>query len=142
MKTSNRVKVNNEIPSSFIINSGLKQSNAMSPVLFNMALTSIIKKLLQTETLNHEEGNFLLVYANDIVIIGKSQEGIQSTVKELIKIEKDIDQTNHSGKTKYRMVKQGGVIIITFVRNNIFEQVHEFKYLGDQYQIGCCYQCL
>jgi Fe-S cluster biosynthesis and repair protein YggX len=42
--TSSRVKVNNEISSSFIINSELKQGDAMSLALFNMALESVIRK--------------------------------------------------------------------------------------------------
>ena len=98
--TSSRVKVNNEISSSFIINSGLKQGDAMSPVIFNMALESVIRKIPRTEALNLDEGNVLLAYADDIVVIGNSREGIQSTVEELIKIGKDIGLTINSGKTK------------------------------------------
>jgi len=54
--TSSRVKVNNEISSSFTIISGLKQGDAMSPVLYNMALESVIRKIPRTETLNLDEG--------------------------------------------------------------------------------------
>jgi hypothetical protein len=45
--TSSEFKVNNEISSSFTINNGLKQGDAMSPVLFNtsMVLESIIRKI-------------------------------------------------------------------------------------------------
>jgi len=77
--------VNNEISSPFTINSGLKQGDAMSPVLFNMALESVIRKIPRTETLNLDEGNILLAYVDDIVVIGNSQESTQSTVKELMK---------------------------------------------------------
>ncbi|VVC27148.1 Endonuclease/exonuclease/phosphatase,Reverse transcriptase domain [Cinara cedri] len=129
--TSSRVKVNNEISSSFIINSGLKQGDAMSPVLFNMALESVIRKVPRTETLNLEEGNILLAYADDIVVIGNLREGIQNTVEELIKIGKDIGLTINSGKTKYMMVKRGGGDHNNLhVGNNTFEEVQEFKYLG------------
>lgn len=47
------------------------------------------------------------------MVIRKSREGIQSTVKKLIKIGKDIGSTINSRKTKYLMVKQGRVTIIT-----------------------------
>jgi len=48
----------------------------MSPVLFNMALQSIIRKILQTEMLNLIKGNIALTYAGDVVVIGKSWEDI------------------------------------------------------------------
>ncbi|KAE9540045.1 hypothetical protein AGLY_005297 [Aphis glycines] len=128
---SSRVKVNNEISSPFTINSGLKQGDAMSPALFNMALESVIRKIPRTETLNPDEGNILLAYADDIVVIGNSQESIQSTVEELMKIGKYIGLTINSGKTKYMMLKRGGGDHNNLqVGNNIFEQVQEFKYLG------------
>lgn len=53
-----------------MINSGLKQVIVISPVFFNMALESVIKKIPQTETLKVDEGNILLVYPDDIVVIG------------------------------------------------------------------------
>jgi len=103
----------------------------MSPVLFNIALESVIRKIPRTETLNLDEGNALLAYADDIVVIGKSREGIQSTVDELIKVGKDICLTINCGKTKCIMAEQGGGDHNNLhVRNNTFEQVQEFKYLG------------
>ncbi|KAF0770859.1 ribosome biogenesis protein TSR3 isoform X1 [Aphis craccivora] len=127
---SSRVKVNNVISSSFTTNSGLKQGDAMSPVLFNMALESVIRKIPRTEILNLDEGNILLAYADDIVVIGNSKESIQNTVEELMKIGKYIGLTINSGKTKYMMVKRGGGDHNNLqVGNNIFDQVQEFKYL-------------
>lgn len=60
----------------FIINNALKQGNAMSTVLFNIALETAIRKIPQTEILNLDEGNVFLAYENDIAVIGKSREGI------------------------------------------------------------------
>lgn len=69
-----------------MINNGLKQGDAMSPVFFNITLYSIIRKIPQT--LNLDEENILLTYADDIVVIGKLREDIQSNVEELIKMGK------------------------------------------------------
>jgi len=103
----------------------------MSPVLFNMALDSVIRKISRSETLNLDKGNGLLAYADDIVVIGKSREGVQSTVEKLIKVGKDIGITINSGKTKYMVVKRGGGDHNNLhVGCNTFEQVQEFKYLG------------
>jgi hypothetical protein len=120
--TSSRVKVNNEISSSFTINNGLKQGDAMSSVLFNMALESVIRKIPRTEILNLDEENILLAYADDRVVIGNSKDSIQSTVEELMKIGKYIGLTINSGKTKYMMVKRGGSDYNNLqVGNKIFE---------------------
>jgi hypothetical protein len=87
-----------------------------------MALERIIRKILRTETLNLDEGNVLLAYADDIVVIGNSRKGIQNTVEELIKIEKNIGLTINSGKTKYMKVRRGGGDYNNLhVGNNTFE---------------------
>lgn len=100
------VKVNNEISSSFITNSGLKQADAMSPVLFNVALESVMRKISRTDiSINRDEGNVLLAYADDIVVIGNSREGIHRVLlKELIKMGKDIGLTVNRETTKYMMI--------------------------------------
>jgi len=48
----------------------------MSPVLFNMALQSVIRKILQTEMSNLVKGNIVLTYAGDVMVLGKSWEDI------------------------------------------------------------------
>lgn len=100
--------MNCEISSSFIINSGLKQGDAVSPVLFNMALESIIRKVPRTETTQFNEENILLVYANNIEIIGKSGEEIEGGVTELVNIGKGFGLIINNEKTKYLMVARGG----------------------------------
>jgi hypothetical protein len=84
--------------------------------------------VIGTETLNLDEGNVLLIYADDIVIIGNSREDNQNIVEELIKIGKYISFTINSGKIKYMMVKRGGGDYNNLhVGNNTFEQVQEVK---------------
>lgn len=65
----------------------------MFSVLFNITLGNVIRKTLQIETLNLNKGNILLAYTDDIVVIKKSREYIQSTIEELIKVGKDIGLT-------------------------------------------------
>jgi len=96
-----------------MINSGLKQGDAMSPVLFNITLESVTRKIPWTQILSLDERNVLLAYSDDIVVIGKLRDSIQITIEELIKIGKDIGLIINREKTKYVLVKQEGVIIIT-----------------------------
>jgi hypothetical protein len=47
------------------------------------------------------------------VVIGKSRDDVQSTIKELIRIGNVIGLTMNSGKTKYIEVEREGMIITT-----------------------------
>lgn len=58
----------------FKIKNELRQGGAMSPVLINLALQSVIKKVLRTESLVLRDKNITFACANNIVIIGKIQE--------------------------------------------------------------------
>jgi len=72
--TYSRIKFKNVLSHTFKIENGLRQGDAMSSVLFNLALESVIRKVPRTEDLTFKNGNIILAYADDIVIIGKKQE--------------------------------------------------------------------
>jgi len=72
--TFSRIKFMNVSSHTFIIENGLRQGDAMSLVLFNLALDRVIRKVPRTEDLTIKDGNIILAYANDIVIIEKIQE--------------------------------------------------------------------
>jgi sorting nexin-29 len=48
-KTYSREKFGNELSMAFKIKSGLRQGDAMSPILFNMALESVVREMLNGE---------------------------------------------------------------------------------------------
>lgn len=57
----------------------------MSPVLFTLALESVIRKVPRTEDLTLKDGNIILAYADDIIIIGKTQEEVKKSIMEMMK---------------------------------------------------------
>lgn len=69
----------------FKIENGLRQGDAMSPVLFTLALESVIRKVPRTEDLTLKDGNIILAYADDIIIIGKTQEEVKKSIMEMMK---------------------------------------------------------
>jgi len=66
-----RVRINSKLSDSFKIRSGLKQGDALSPLLFKIALEKAEKKSaeIQTELLTARDPKRLLAYADDIDII-------------------------------------------------------------------------
>lgn len=59
------MKANNDVSSPFMIDNGFKRGDAMFPVLFNIALDRVIRKIPRTETLNRDGENILIAYADD-----------------------------------------------------------------------------
>jgi len=47
--TQYRVRVDNTVSSPFSVESGLKQGDALSPIMFNVALEKVIRELRRTE---------------------------------------------------------------------------------------------
>lgn len=62
---------------------GVKQGDVLSPLLFNYFINDIVNKLDNTLTDPVVVGDIslnILLYADDIVILSKSQEGLQKSL--------------------------------------------------------------
>lgn len=58
----------------FEVNSGLKQGDAISPVLFNIALNKVIRTAkLNVELYNHNGPRLLLAFADDTDVVGNTR---------------------------------------------------------------------
>ena len=83
------------MPSSFPIENGLKQGDALSPLLFNFVLEYAIRKVQETNLgLDMNDTHQLLAYANDVNLIGDDTRTIERNVC------KDIGLAVNIGKTK------------------------------------------
>jgi len=66
-----RVRIGNNMSDSFKIRNGLKQGDALSPLLFNFALEYTILKIKEDKKGQSLNGlNQLFVYADDVDLIG------------------------------------------------------------------------
>ena len=68
------VRVGRQFSDTFEIHNGLKQGDALSPLLFNFVLEHAIKSLEEKEGLQLNGINKLLVYADDVVLLGDNEE--------------------------------------------------------------------
>jgi len=71
-ETYSKVKLGNEMSMAFKIKSGLRQGDAMSPILFNMALESVVREMSNGDAWSPHRG-LLLAYADDIIITGNTR---------------------------------------------------------------------
>jgi hypothetical protein len=69
------VKIQKECSESFDTRQGLRQGNVLSTLLFNVVLEVIVQRVnIQTTGTIYNKETQLLAYADDIDIVGRSQE--------------------------------------------------------------------
>jgi hypothetical protein len=79
-KSKCKVKFNEELSEDFSVETGLRQGDALSPTLFNTALESVEREVLDDGTgLKIGEGHqiTLAAYADNIIIVGETEEDLK-----------------------------------------------------------------
>jgi len=118
----------------FPIRNGLKQGDALSPLLFNVALECAIRRVqVNLDGLKLNGTHQLVVYADDVNILGGSVHTVKENTEALLIDSKEIGPEVNADKTNYIIMSRdqnAGRSHSMKTDNSSIERVEEFKCLG------------
>jgi len=133
-ETYSRVRVGKNLSDMFPTRNGSKQGDDLSPVLSNLALEYAIRKVqVNQDGVKLNGTHQLLVYADDVNILGGSVHTVKENAKALVVANKETGLEVNGDKTKYMVMSRdqnAGRSHSMRTDNSYFERLEEFRYLG------------
>ena len=100
-----RDRVGKNLSYMFPIRNGLKQGDAISPLLFNFALVYTIRRVqVNQDGLKLNGTHQLVVYADDVNILGRSVHTVTENAVALVVASKEIRLEVNADKTIYMVI--------------------------------------
>jgi hypothetical protein len=101
-ETYSKTRIGKYLSDTFPIQNGLKQVDALSPLLFNYALEYAIRKVGLKLNRTHQ----LLVYADDVNLLGDNRDTIQKNIQTVIDASNEVGLEVNTEKTEYMLLSR------------------------------------
>jgi hypothetical protein len=88
IETNSRVCIGKYLSDKFPIQNGLKQGDALSPLIFNFALEYTIRRVVEKVKLNGTHQ--ILAYADDVNILGETINTIRKNTEAVLDCNKEV----------------------------------------------------
>jgi hypothetical protein len=106
-ETYSKVHIGKHLSDSFSIQNGLKQGDALSPLIFNFALEYAIRKVQENQVgLKMNGAHQLLAYADDVNLLGDNIDTVNKNTQTIIDASREVGLDVNVEKSKYMLVSR------------------------------------
>ncbi len=132
---SSQVRIDDKCTPEFPCNTGVRQGDTLSPTLFNIFINDLSDEITKPGCQPAKLGDLnigCLFYADDLVILSESKNGLQNSMNELNSYCQKWHLTVNESKSKTMTVSNNILDATIGIKygDKILEQGNEYKYLG------------